>query len=437
MTPAEREMQHPSPPEPSAQLTSGVKTGRALWAIALVAGFAELAYAVMNVSAMPVYLKLSMHYGEAMIAIIGTAFLLCEGVMKGPFGILGDHIGRKWLIIVGPMLSVITALATLFVPAHAWYLFVLLRVIDGLGAAALWPAALAMIADVVPEERRSQAMSLFNVTYLIGIGMGPIIGGAANDLTRQFIPNADPRQASFYLISVIFLITAVTALFVIPNVKLKHGHHESEEAGFSFAALWESLRMIPETLLMAFVTFFGVGQIMLIIKLFALAEFGVSETGFGAMLLVPCVVIALASVPLGTVGDRFGKTRAVKIGLGLCALSMWSMIFIKSHFSLILGGSIIGLGFVLAFPSWMAHVSQSCDPRRRGAVMGAVGTAQGLGAMFGAPLGGWLYEHAHLKISFLPQVNSHYTPFIGCAGMLLLAWILSLTTLKEASAPCS
>ena len=64
---------------------------------------AELAYAVMNVSAMPVYLKYSMHYGEASIASIGTAFLLFEGVMKGPFGVIGDRIGRKWLIIIGPL----------------------------------------------------------------------------------------------------------------------------------------------------------------------------------------------------------------------------------------------------------------------------------------------------------------------------------------------
>ena len=40
-------------------------------------------------------------------------------------------------------------------------------------------------------------------------------------------------------------------------------------------------------LFMAFVTFFGIGMIMLIIKLFALAEFKVGETQFGALLLAP------------------------------------------------------------------------------------------------------------------------------------------------------
>src|ERR1044071_2471089 len=145
-----------SPPDALAEL----KSRPTLIAIAVVAGLAELAYAVMNISAMPVYLKFSMGYGEFLIGLIGIAFLFFEGVMKGPFGVLGDHIGRKWLIITGPMISVFTALLTMLVPIgreHAW-MFACLRVMDGLGAAALWPSALAMIADVVPESKRAQAM---------------------------------------------------------------------------------------------------------------------------------------------------------------------------------------------------------------------------------------------------------------------------------------
>src|SRR5436190_19790148 len=170
----------------AAHPLSEQKSRTTLIAIAVVAGLAELAYAVMNISAMPVYLKFSMHYGDFVIGLIGISFLFFEGVMKGPFGVLGDHIGRKWLIIIGPIISVFTALLTMLVPPdHAW-MFACLRVLDGLGAAALWPSALAMIADVIPERTRAQAMSLFNVTYLIGIALGPLIGGISNDLTSRF-----------------------------------------------------------------------------------------------------------------------------------------------------------------------------------------------------------------------------------------------------------
>lgn len=439
----------------AAHPLSEQKARPTLIAIAVVAGLAELAYAVMNISAMPVYLKFSMHYGEFLITAIGIAFLFFEGVMKGPFGVMGDHIGRKWLIIVGPLISVFTALLTMLVPPEYPWLFACLRVLDGLGAAALWPSALAMIADVIPESKRAQAMSLFNVTYLIGIALGPLIGGISNDLTgrltvqvREFMMKSgphfikqrllthahDPRTASFYVVAVLFGLTAIVAWWRLPNIQPHHIHQQSEmEQGFSFSAMLHSLKQIPEMLALAFITFFGIGMIMFIIKLFALAEFNLSETQFGALLMVPALIIACASVPLGTIGDKIGKARAVHLGMGICAFSLLLMILIKNEFALVIGGSINGVGFVISFPSWMAFVSQSCHPRQRGAVMGAVGTAQGLGAMSGALVGGWTYEHVKLRVPGLPWINGHYTPFIGCMFMLFLAWVFSMLTIRDAA----
>jgi DHA1 family multidrug resistance protein-like MFS transporter len=426
----------------------------AIFAIALVAALAELAYAVMNVSAMPVYLRDSMRYGTGAVAGIGTAFLLCEGVAKGPFGMLGDRVGRKNLIIAGPIVSATTALLTLLVHPAQWYFFVLLRVLDGLGAAALWTSALAMIADVVPEDRRSQAMSLFNVSYMVGIALGPFIGGIANDMTDMVtghlhIHDIDPRTASFYVVSILFILTALAAAWRVPNVRPHHeAHPHGTEEAFSLKALADNLRRMPQMMIMAMVTFLGIGLIMMIVKLFAMDEFKVSETRFGALLLVPCLIIGAASVPLGTLGDRIGRVRAIRLGIGLCALSMWSLIFMKSEWALVLGGSLIGVGFVISFPSWMAHISSTCDPRQRGAVMGAFGTAQGLGAMMGAPLGGYLYQHGHYRLPFVPHriaesltflrvhgghvvTKSHYVPFIGCALLLLVSWLIATFAVRE------
>lgn len=426
----------------------------AIIAIAIVAALAELAYAVMNVSAMPVYLVKSMHYGSGAMAGIGAAFLLCEGVTKGPFGILGDRVGRKRLIIVGPLLSTITALLTLLVHPSQWYFFVALRALDGFGAAALWTSALAMIADVVAEDRRSQAMSLFTVAYMVGIAVGPFIGGLANDLTGMVTSNLhvrdiDPRTASFYVVSFLFLLTAIIAAWRVPNVRPHHeAHPHGAEEGFSLAALVDSLRRMPQMMIMALVTFLGVGLLSMIIKLFVMDEFHVPETRFGALLLLPCLVIGAASILLSTLGDRIGRVRAMRIGIGLCATSMWALIFLKSEWALVLGGSLIGIGFVIAFPSWMAYISSVCDPRQRGAVMGAFGTAQGLGVMVGALLGGYLYQHAYVRVPFIPAriheslpflrvhaghvvTRAHYMPFLGCAVLLFVSWLIATFAVSD------
>lgn len=397
---------------------------------------------LVNFSAMPVYFRDSLHYGESSLSLILATFLVFEGGMRGPFGVLGDRIGRKWLIIAGPLVSTFTSLLLVIVPAHAWYLFVLLRILDGCGAGALWPATFAMIADVAPIERRSQAMSLFNVTYMGSVAVGPFLGGLANDLTGFFVRHLprsqqmhyDPLQASFYLASAFFLIAVLVALWRVPNIPPHHQRSNdlaAHDTGFSFQALVESLRKIPAILLTAFVAFLGVGMVMLIVKLFAQDELHVSETAYGGLLMVPALIIGAASVPLGTIGDRIGKARAFKLGLALCGFSMWALVLIGTQVAMVIGGSLIGIGFVIAFPSWNAFVSDSCGPEQRGAVMGAVGTVQSAGAMIGAPIGGALYEKAHLHIAAMPWINGHYVPFIACAALLMTAWLIALFTIHE------
>src|SRR2546430_16947204 len=104
----------PTPPSPMQTEAHSAKSARhdtridprtALLAIAAIAGLAELSYAVMNVSAMPVYLVYSLGYDASALGIFLGAFLICEGVLKGPFGLLGDRIGRKNLLIVAPLIS--------------------------------------------------------------------------------------------------------------------------------------------------------------------------------------------------------------------------------------------------------------------------------------------------------------------------------------------
>ena len=48
---------------------------------------------------------------------------------------------------------------------------IVMRVLDGIGAAMLWPAAFAEMGAVVEDRYRQQAMSLLNMCYLLGIAL--------------------------------------------------------------------------------------------------------------------------------------------------------------------------------------------------------------------------------------------------------------------------
>ncbi len=388
-----------------------------------MAGFAELGYVTLNISAMPVYLRESVGLGEATITAVGSVFLLTEAIFRAPMGMLSDQIGRRRLIVLGPLLTVFTSLATL-VASHPLH-FIALRAIDGLGAAMLWPAVYAAIGDAVPHHKRAWAMSFLNMTYMSGVALGPLAGGLANDLTGA-------KQASFYLTACLFTAATFIAWRFYPrDGRPRRTYPDASTEQISPRALLNALRIAPGHMLLAFVVFFGIGLIMLLVKLYAMDEFGVSETVFGVGLVVPALAIAGLSLPLGRLADRLGRTRSIRWGLSLAAVVLWSVVApAKPPIVWVLVAAGLGaISFVLTFAAWMAELSE-IDPARRGVILGAAGTAQGVGSILGALLGGFLYEHVPLTLGAVP-IPSHRTPFIGCALMLSLGALLSWFVLKR------
>ncbi|MFN8139017.1 MAG: MFS transporter [Fimbriimonadales bacterium] len=395
----------------------------AVLSLLVVALLAELGVAVLNVSAMPVYLTQpdGRGYKEVIAGVVMMAFLLSEALLKSYFGHLADRYGRLRFVMIAPLIWMVTPLLTLAVP-QAWGHFavvaiVLLRVFDGVAAAMLWPSLYAGIAEVVGEKERGVALSLLNVCFMVGLALGLPFGGALNSFTHSL-------NSSFYLASVLFSLTALTAA-LSSSKHLPVGKPDHEEHGEpGLRDILDCVQQIPQILALAFITFFGVGLPMVIIKLFAQREYGLNEAEFGALALPAALIMAGCSVPLGKLGERIGRARAVRIGLflcsvGVCAVALGGYLAIfKTLIIMAIGGIAVGVGFLLALPAWYANVS-AINPARAGSYLGAVMTIQGVGAILGLVLGSYLFSF-----------NSYY-PFIGCAAAVSVGWLLSLVALPS------
>ncbi len=427
-----------APTAAESPTSGGVNTRRLLTAIVLVAAFAELSYTTVNMSAMAVYIQYGIKIDLRWIAICSGVFIAMEGLLKSPMGILGDRYGRKILMVTGPLVSVVTALLTPHVSNP--YVLVFLRILDGVGAAALWPAAFALIGDHIPENKRASAMSLFNLAYLIGIALGPALGGGVNDFTFHYLHTtfAHSKEASFYLASVMFAATALVAFLMIPNAPptapqrtaAQMGQEHVGESRFNFREFLKMLGRMPMTLLMTFITFLGVGLVVSYFKVFTLEHFNLTESRFGLMMIGPALVVASLAIPMGRLGDKIGKARAVQIGIGICTVSFWLLILLSHQWILIILGSLLGIGSAIAFPAWMALITTECDSKQRGAVVGAVGTAQGIGALIGVVLSSFLYKIGAFNFGGL-AIPAHGAPFLGCAVMLTVAFFLGVFTLRD------
>ncbi|MHB1001020.1 MAG: MFS transporter [Armatimonadota bacterium] len=396
------------------------RTYHSLIYLSIVSFVAELAYAVMNQSAIPPYLE---QIGlKASVGIIIGTFLIVEAVFKSPMGSLGDRVGRRPLIVGGALISCITALGMTI--AHNIPFLMLLRTFDGIAAAAIWPTIIAAVGGCVAPEKRTVAMNAVTVTYIIGVALGPLFGGLANDLTGS-------KLTSFYLVGFLFIVTAVVAYFLTPH-RSKEEDESAHEAdrGFRASDILTGLKAVPDMMLIAFIAFFGIGLLIPVIKYFAMDELKLSETGYGIMILPIAGAVAIASLAAGFVGDKWGKARSVRLGITVSAISMWVVIFAKSPIELAVSGMFLGIGFVLAMPAWLALISDMAAPRVRGTVIGALGTAQGVGAWLGTNIGSYLYIHIPINIGGL-HLNSHYTPFVITAVSLSVCLVLALIFIKD------
>ncbi|MGV3614478.1 MAG: MFS transporter [Fimbriimonas sp.] len=400
----------------------------------VIALLVEIGYAVLNVSTMPVYLKYDRHFGESVIGLVLIAFLFMEAVFKSPMGHLADRFGPKTLMMAGPAISVGTALLSLAIP-HGLpqpvqvLLFILLRACDGIAAAMIWPAAFSAMNDVVEDRERQQAMSLLNLCYMLGIALAFPVGGAVNDLSGV-------RWAGLLLAAALFAGVAIAVWRLLPRVK-PHHEHTSEEA-VSLQDFIVSMRRIPTYLILAVVTFAGVGFPMVIFKLFPKDQFGFTETQIGFLILPGALAMALASVPMSRFGERLGRARAVHYGLALSTAGMaviGSGMFVpmlRQPWLLAVGAIPVGIGFLMTIPAWMASVSD-IDPLRRGTNIGAIMTAQGLGAIVGAGIGSAMYEKLRpvgVQVG-LGEAFGRYSPFFGCAVCIGVGWLMSLKLLQD------
>lgn len=355
--------------------------------LSLVSLLAELGYQTTIVAAMPYFLRSQLGLAMRWIGLINMAFLVAETAGKIPFGILGDRYGRRLFILLGPLLSAMAALAIAHVPPP--WMIALLRAWDGLGAAMLWPAVFAAIADAVEERRRATAMSLFNVMYVAGLVLGPTFYSRLFAHTHSYV-------AIFYYLAVFFLLCVVVgALAAPPRLARAQGSVVDEESAFARRSAWSVIRgssVLMAMLVVALVQFSGLHMLNGVITIYLKEQVGVSEVMFGHLFLCVGIVVGALALPMGWLADRMSHSAAVRLGLGLCAVGMWLLAWAESIPLLVMVAGLFGVGFLLAAPSWMALMTQLAGEECRGGVVSIINTAQGVGASLGVAAGSGLYD---------------------------------------------
>lgn len=105
-----------------------------------------------------------------------SGYMLTGGALLIAGGRIGDILGRRRMLLTGIAIFALASLACGLAPAKEVVFG--FRVIQGVGAAILFPVSVAVITNAFPEQRRAAAIGDVYGLAAIGTAVGPFVGGA-------------------------------------------------------------------------------------------------------------------------------------------------------------------------------------------------------------------------------------------------------------------
>lgn len=290
-------------------------------------------------------------------------------------GFLADRLGRRETIVVS-MLGGAGAMVALS-QAHSLTALVALSVVAGLFAELYRPASGALLADVVPSERRVAAFGMYRLAINAGFAAGTAVAGfmAERSFTLLFIGDA-----------VTSLLFALVVFFGLPRTR---GRGATYEPG--------SLRVIAKdrrfalfllvSLIGAFVYFQMEAGLPLYIR-----DNGLSYAVVGLLLAVNGAGCLLLELPVISITQRLRPRPVIAVGIALTGLGFFLTQFAHSFLPLAATVIVWTFGEVISAPVSGAYVADLAPDTMRGRYTGTHGMTFSISFVLAPALGGWLYS---------------------------------------------
>jgi len=331
-------------------------------------------------------------------------------------GRLADRYGRRRIIVIAAFYAVLFPI--LYALIHDWRIFFAASALSAFGAVSS-PASHAAVADSVSAEKRATEISTIQVVSSCPMILSPLIGGW---LIETYGRQNGFRMACVFVVATA-LVSALILLFLKETIRPRNGQKSRGPNNFtvSLGGLSANASHSLVSLLFAYgLVAFANALISGYYILYATQVVGLDVWHYGIIVSLQFLLIILLKIPGGLVADRFGKKKIMIISILTCIPFVVAFTFSRSFLEAAITMILLAVAGMYYAPSHEALQADLTPREMRGRITSFWDISGAVGAILGAPLGGFLF-----------QTISPATPFYLFAVIEVAAALLILVAVKE------
>ncbi len=273
----------------------------------------------------------------------------CVGALL--VGALGDHFGRRPVILSGCLIFIVGSACCVWAPNYGF--LIAGRILQGLGIAGPAVLAYVVIADTYSTQEQPRILGFLNGITTLSMAFAPIVGSYVNLFFNW--------QGNFVVLLGLGIASLCMAWKWIPASRSHHVQRTldrfSAHASPTFSlkpylSLLKSKATLVYILAISFFctpywVFIGMAPVLY------MEDLGVPLQHFGYYQGVLAGVFSILSLSSGRLMKRYGQRTCIHVGLGLCWLSILLMMILaiqETKDPLLITGALLFLCAGVVFP---------------------------------------------------------------------------------------
>ncbi|MEH7106485.1 MFS transporter [Bacillus sp. JJ1764] len=343
------------------------------------------------------------------VGYLTAAFAIAQLIVSPFAGKAVDQFGRKIMIVIGLFIFGLSEI--LFGIGKEIEMLFISRILGGISAAFIMPAATAFIVDMTDLDTRPKALGYMSAAISTGFIIGPGIGGFLAEFGTR-IP--------FYFAGAFGTIAGILSIILLSEPNREKDSNEQGAGGkIGFKRL--AAPKYSFAFILIFIATFGLAAFESFFSLFVDHKFQFTPSDIAIVITGSGIFGAVSQVILfDRLTKWWGEIKLIRYCLLLSAILVFLMTVVHSYFFILLVTFFVFVGFDLFLPAVNSYLSRIAG-NEQGFVSGMNSTFTSLANISGPILGGILFD-----------IDINY-PYYFATVILSLGIVITLFWKKQAS----